>query len=220
MRVGPPTSRPISGRREDLRFPAALLGKSGIRGPVRKLYGGGLLDSGGAFAGVSVARFREGFRRKRGPETDHLRRPEGARIRGSPRPHVARFRADATICDFRRHRWRRPEIGISGSRQDVMGGVYWIPAARLLTSPSRVVQEIPVENGARMLTPCANRRGPAFESRPAHTSPDFEPDAAICDFRQQCRGRPGIGIPGSRQDVMGGSIGFRRRVLRRPRRAF
>ena len=31
MRVAPPTNRPISGRRENLRFPARLLGKSGNR---------------------------------------------------------------------------------------------------------------------------------------------------------------------------------------------
>ena len=65
--------------------------------------GGGPLDSSGAFSGVSVARFRGGFWRKRGPEIDHLRRPAGARVLGSPRPQIARFRAGAKICNFLRH---------------------------------------------------------------------------------------------------------------------
>ena len=33
----------------------------------------------------------------------------------------------------------------------------------------------PGEDGVRQLTNCANRRRPAFESRPAHTSPDSGP---------------------------------------------
>ena len=39
------------------------------------LYGEGLLDPNGVFLDVSVARFREGSRRKWGPEIDQLRRP-------------------------------------------------------------------------------------------------------------------------------------------------
>ena len=54
--------------------------KSGFRGPVRNSYGGGLLDSGGASPDVSVVCFREGFRRKRGPEIDQSRRPAGVRV--------------------------------------------------------------------------------------------------------------------------------------------
>ena len=87
MRVAPPTSRPISGRRENLRFPATLLGKSGNR------------DFG---------------------------IPSG--------------------CHW--------------------GGVSWIPAFRFLTSPPRVLYKASGENGVRKLTTCADRRGPAFESRP------------------------------------------------------
>ena len=80
------------------------------------------MDSGGAFLGVSVARIRGGFRRKKGPEIDQLRRPAGARIRESPRPQIARFRADAKICDSRGHRRGNPEIGISGSRRELIWG--------------------------------------------------------------------------------------------------
>ena len=54
-----------------------------------------------------------------------------------------------------------------------MRGVYWILPARVLTSPSRVLQWVTGENGVRKLTTCADRRGRAFESRPAHKSPDF-----------------------------------------------
>ena len=53
------------------------------------------------------------------------------------------------------------------------GGVYWVPAARVLTSPPRVLQGISGENRVRKLTNCADRRGLAFESRPARKSPDF-----------------------------------------------
>ena len=56
-----------------------------------------------------------------------------------------------------------------------MGGVYWIPAARFLTSPTRVLEGVSGENGARKSTGRAGRRGPAFGSRPAHKSPDFGP---------------------------------------------
>ena len=125
LRAAPPTYRPISGRRRNLRFPGTFWGKSGNRdfGISSGIHmGGGLLDSGGAYSDVSVARFRGGFRRKRGPKIDRLRRPAGVRIRESPRPQIARFRADAKICDSRGHRRGNPEIGISGSRQEFMGG--------------------------------------------------------------------------------------------------
>ena len=128
------------------------------------------MDPGGAFPDVSVARFTGGHRRRRGPEIDQLRRPAGARVLEPPRPQVARFRADAKICDFRRHCRGSPEIGISGTRQDAKGA-----AARFATSSSRVLQGVPGENGVRKLTTRADRRGPAFESRPAPKSPDFWP---------------------------------------------
>ena len=82
----------------------------------------GLLDSVGASPVVSAARFIVGVRRKRGPEIDKLRRPAGVRVREPPRPQIARFRADAKICDFRRHCRGNPEIGISGSRQEFIWG--------------------------------------------------------------------------------------------------
>ena len=65
--------------------------------------GGVLLDPGDAFSDVSASCFGGSSQRKRGSEIDQLRRPAGARIRGSPRPQIARFRADAEIFDFRRH---------------------------------------------------------------------------------------------------------------------
>ena len=63
---------------------------------------------------------------------------------------------------FRRHCWGHPEVGISISRPVVSS----IPAASVLTSLWRVLEGAPGENGARKLTNCADRRGPAFESRP------------------------------------------------------
>ena len=50
-----------------------------------------------------------------------------------------------------------------------------MPAARFLTSPSHVLLRVSGENEARKSTNCADRRGPAFEGRPDHKSPDFEP---------------------------------------------
>ena len=101
MRAAPPTNRPISGRRRNLRFPETLSGKSGNRdfGISSGIHrGGGLLDSGGAFSDVSAKCLLAGFRRTRGPEIDRLRRPAGVRIRESPRPQIARFRADARFA--------------------------------------------------------------------------------------------------------------------------
>ena len=46
----------------------------------------GLVNSGGAFSGVSVARFSGGSWLKRGPKIDQLRRPAGAHIWEPPRP--------------------------------------------------------------------------------------------------------------------------------------
>ena len=40
------------------------------------------------------------------------------------------------------------------------GGAYWIPAARFLTSPSRLVAGVAGEGGVRKSTGCADRRGP------------------------------------------------------------
>ena len=104
LRVAPPTTRPISGRRENLRFPETWSGRSGSRdfGISSGCHWGGLLDPGGAFPYVSVVCCGEGSRRKRGPKIDQLRRPAGVRVQESPRPQIARFRADAKICDFRR----------------------------------------------------------------------------------------------------------------------
>ena len=127
MRAAPPTSRPISIRCGNLRFPATVSGSSGSRdfGISTGRHEGGVYRIPAACSATSPPRvFGEdgGFRRRRGPETDYLRRPAGARICEPPRPHVARFRADAKICDFQRQGWGSPEAGISGSRQDVMGG--------------------------------------------------------------------------------------------------
>ena len=119
-----------------------------------------------------------GFPAKTGP-ADLLMASTGVcpRLRVAPPTNLPMtFRADAKICDFRGHCWGNPEVGISGSRQDVMGGgVYWVPAARFLTPPSRVLERVSGKNGVRKLPDCADRRAPAFESRPAHKSPDFGP---------------------------------------------
>ena len=56
-----------------------------------------------------------------------------------------------------------------------MGGVYWIPVAGVLTSSPRVLVGVFGENRVQKLTNCAERRGYASESRPAHKSPDFGP---------------------------------------------
>ena len=103
-----------------------------------------------------------------------MRRPAGAQ---EP-PDFGLMRKSAISGDI----WKGPEIGLSGSRQDAIGarkcfdfGVYWIPAARFATCPSRVLQGVTGENGVRILTDCADRRGPACESRPAHTSPVLGP---------------------------------------------
>ena len=83
MRSAPPVDRPISGRRDNLRFPKTLLGESGSRdfefSPGGHM-GGGLSDSGGARSDVSVACFIGGLRRTQGPEIDQLRRPARARV--------------------------------------------------------------------------------------------------------------------------------------------
>ena len=133
MRAAPPTNRPISGRRENMRFPATLSGMSGNR-----------------------------------------------------------------------------DFGISSGRH---GGVYWIPAARFATSPSLVLQRVTGENGVRKLTNRPDRRGSAFESRPARKSPDFGPtrksavpgdivgDARYSGFRAHVR------------MSLWESIGFQRRVF-------
>ena len=96
MRAAPPTNRPILGRRENLRFPATFLRKSGNR-----------------------------------------------------------------------------DFGISSGCH--MGGAYWIPAARSLASPPRVSEGVSGENGGRKLYQLRRPAGPAFESCPAHRSPDFGP---------------------------------------------
>ena len=120
--------------------------KSGFRDPVRTSWGASI-----GFRRCVLRRlrrvFQKGFRRRRGPEIDRLRRPAGARIRKSA------ISGDI-VGDIRE----------SGSRQDVMGGSI---VARL--------QKVSGDNGARKLTNCADRRGPASESRPAHKSPDFGP---------------------------------------------
>ena len=55
------------------------------------------------------------------------------------------------------------------------GGAYWLPAARFLMPPSRVLQRVSGGNGARKLTNCSDRRGPALERRPVRNSPNFGP---------------------------------------------
>ena len=117
----------------------------------------------------------------------------------SPRSQAARFRADAKIRDLRRRRGGNPEIGVSTGRHG--GALSDVPVACL--------EGVCGANGVQKLTNCADRRGPAFESRPAHRSPraqvaQFRADAKICDFRRHCWGSPEIGISGSRQDIMGG----------------
>ena len=54
-----------------------------------------------------------------------------------------------------------------------MGGVYWVPVARVLTSSPRVLVGVFGENRVQKLTNCAERRGYASESRPARKSPGF-----------------------------------------------
>ena len=56
-----------------------------------------------------------------------------------------------------------------------MGGAYRIQVARFRASPSRVSKGVSGENGDGKLTNRANWRGPAFEGRPAHKSPDSGP---------------------------------------------
>ena len=85
---------------------------------------------GGISSGIPAARLLPSPRRvldaaagkKRGPGTGRFRRPAGVRARESPRPQIARFRADAKICDVRRHCRGSPEIGISGRRQEFARG--------------------------------------------------------------------------------------------------
>ena len=105
------------------------------------------------------------------------------------------------------------EIGISGSRRDVRGGVFWIPAARVLASPSRVLQELSSENGARKLTNCADRRGPAFEGRLAEKSPDFGPTRKSAISGNIVGEIRKSGFRGLVRMSWGGRIGFRRRVF-------
>ena len=113
-----------------------LTRKSAISGDiVRDIRNSGFRDlvensCGGVSSGIPAARLLPSPRRvldaaagkKRGPGTGRFRRPAGVRARESPRPQTARFRADAKICDVRRHCRGSPEIGISGSRQEVIGG--------------------------------------------------------------------------------------------------
>ena len=156
-----PTNRPIPGRRENLGLPGTLLGKSGNRqiGTSSGLHGVALLDSGGAYSDVPVACFRVGFWRRRGQEIDQWRRPAEGCVSESPRPHIARFRADAKIWDSRRHCWGNPEIGISGSCQEFMVLRNQILAARFLAPPSHVSERFSGENGVRKLTHSAGWRG-------------------------------------------------------------
>ena len=68
------------------------------------------------------------------------------------------------------------QLGSGGASSDENGGVRLLDSPiGFRRSPSRVFKGVSGENGARKLTTCADRRGPAFESRPAHMSPDFGP---------------------------------------------
>ena len=122
------------------------IGKSGNRDfeISSRIHGGGLLDFGGAFSDVSAVCLGKSSRRKLIPEPDRLRRPAGVRVREPPRPQVARFRADAGICDFRRP-W---EIRKSGFR-DLVTNSWGRPIRfrrRVLRRLRRVFgREFPVE---------------------------------------------------------------------------
>ena len=140
----------------------------GISGSRQDVIGGGLSDSGGACSDVSVA-CQQGVSGENGvqkltPCADRL----GSAVESRPAyksPDFGPARKSAFSGDIVR------DIRKSGSRQDV----YWIPAARFLTFPSRVSKRASGENGVRKLTTCADRRGPAFEHPPARKSPDFGP---------------------------------------------
>ena len=96
------------------------------------------------------------------------------RVLESTRPQIPRFRADLKMWDFpETSRRGNPEIGIWGFSQKFMVLVYWILAARFVTPPSHVSEEVSGENGVRKWASGVDRRGAAFWSRPAHKSPDF-----------------------------------------------
>ena len=109
-----------------------------------------------------------------------------------------------------------------------MWGAYWIPAARFLAPPSGVLGGVPSENGVGKLTTCADRRGPAFGRRPAHTSPDFVPmrkssisgevvgdawKSGLRDLVRMSYGRGLLDSGGARSDVLAArfSGSFRRK---------
>ena len=177
MRVAPPTNRPISGRRENLRIPARLLGGSLNRdfGISSGIHEGGLLDSSGAFFDGSIARFVEVFRRKRGREIGRLRRPAGKWAASGSRPDnkspdFAPTRKSAisggAVREIRKSGFRDLVRNSWGGGLLDSGGAFSDVSVACFTGVSG-------ENGARKSTACADRRGPAFESRPAHKSPDF-----------------------------------------------
>ena len=89
------------------------------------------MDSGGAFLGVSVARFRGGFRRKKGPGIDQLRRPAGARATSCRYPPAAPLPPVATRCRPLAPRtpfWRK-------LRRKRAGWALPLPPANCLTQP-------------------------------------------------------------------------------------
>ena len=155
-----PTSRPISGRCEDMRFSATLLEKSGSR------------DSGtpsGCHGGV----YRIPAARFPAPPSRVSKGVSGENGVG-----------ELTTCAGRRGpasesrpAHRSPDFGpmrkstISG---DTVGGISGSGNC-FPTSPSRVFQDVPGENEVQKLTTCADQRGPAFGNRPARRSPDFGP---------------------------------------------
>ena len=89
-----------------------------------------------------------------------------------------------------------------------------------MASPSRVSGRVSGENGVRKSTNCADRREPACESRPAHKSPDTgqtQKSALSGDRVGEVR-KSGFRDPAGTSG--GRSIGFRRGVFWRLRRAF
>ena len=171
------------------------------------------MGSGGAFCDVSVARFTDGFREngvrkstncadRRGPACES--RPAHKSL--GPGPTRRSAISGDSVRGIRKSGILDP--GRMSGRE-----VYRIPAKRVLTSPSRVLQKVSGDNGARKLTNCADRRGPAFESRPAHTSPDFGPMRKSANPGDIAGGNRKSGSRDIVRTSWGGSIGFRRRVV-------
>ena len=157
MRAAPPTNRPISGRRRNLRFPGTFLGISGNR------------DSG-ISSGIPAARFPtspsrvlEGVSGENG-----ARKSTGRAGRRGPAFESRPAHKSPDFGPIRKSSVSGEivgEIRKSGFRDLVRTpyrGVYWIPAARVLTSPPRVLEGAPGENGARNFARLRRPAGAAF----------------------------------------------------------